>query len=68
MNKLNRDIIRSNTAHLVPISKALLDAKTNRPSGNPVSYDVYLKQLNNASSFKARAEEARKNRNTKSLR
>ena len=58
----SKDIVRSNTAHAVPISRGLMDAKSNRPSGKVIPYDVYLRQLDNANSFKARAEAARKTR------
>jgi hypothetical protein len=57
-----KDTIRSNTAHAVPISRGLMDVKSNRPSGKRVTHDVYLRQLDNANSFKARAEAARKTR------
>jgi len=57
-----KDIVRSNTAHAVPISRGLMDVKSNRPTGKRVTYDVYLRQLDNANSFKARAEAARETR------
>ena len=57
-----KDVVRSNTAHLVPISRSLMDVKSNKPSGKLVPYDVYLRKLNNANGFKARAEAARKTR------
>ena len=57
-----KDIVRSNTAHAVPISRDLMDVKSNRQSGKVIPNDVYLRQLDNANSFKARAKAARETR------